>query len=112
MFTRPRLLIITSSCCLALTPSILLPTEPARSETDAISFIVNYCSNFRRVSPHDETIIRLSDDNMTLCFDGTIKVSEDMELFHKLKDNGLVFVRSSGGYARPAAKISNILRDK
>jgi hypothetical protein len=77
----------------------------AHAADDTRQRAVDYCRLYNQV-------IRLSEDGLTLCYDGFISKKPDMTPFHSLRDNGYFVVRSTGGYLEPAVEISDVLREK
>jgi hypothetical protein len=93
--------------------------KPAYSESDEVTSAFDYCSAYKTTLKFSgdplviyKSTVKLSDDQTVLCFDGPINSSQDMSDFHALKPNGLLVMRSPGGYAHTAMILSNILRDK
>ena len=78
---------------------------PAHCQDDAISSAIAYC----RAHPNAVT---LNDDKSILCFDRQIRLNEDTNPLDDLKPNGMFVIRSPGGYAEPAMRLANILREK
>ena len=93
--------------------------KPAYSEGDEVTSAFEYCSSYKSTLKFSgdplviyKSTVKLSDDQTVLCFDGPINSNQDMSDFHALKPNGLLVMRSPGGYAHAAMTLSNILRDK
>ena len=56
--------------------------------------------------------IALSADGQVLCFDGPVPTNLDMSVAKDLKENGLFVARSPGGDGGPAARLSDVVRDR
>lgn len=56
--------------------------------------------------------IALSADGQILCFDGPVPTNLDMSVAKDIKENGLFVARSPGGDGGPAARLSDVVRDR
>lgn len=56
--------------------------------------------------------IVLSDDQAILCLDGRIEKDADLSLAKKLKEGGLLVVRSAGGDIATAIALAEVLRER
>jgi hypothetical protein len=56
--------------------------------------------------------IALSADGQILCFDGPVPTNLDMSVANDIKENGLFVARSPGGDGGPAARLSDVVRDR
>src|SRR6266851_5291687 len=56
--------------------------------------------------------IVLNHNDTVLCFDGPIESNLDLSVFRNLKAGGYVVMRSPGGNARTAMRLSDMLREK
>jgi hypothetical protein len=79
--------------------------RPAHSAFEDLSAAVAYCRGHGG-------LVKLNEDQTTLCFDGPIIDGQDDIPFHQLKQNGMFVVRSNGGYTLAAINLANILREK
>ena len=80
-----------------------LAFDAARCDFEAIAAVANQCW---------PSHIWLSKDRTILCFDGQIRADQDPKLFHELKQDGFLVMRSPGGYGYPSMLLANILREK
>lgn len=95
------------------------PTHSATQDPSAESMIaraVNHCAD-RMVQPdyfyaYRAPAMRLSKDRTILCFDGVIADDLDLSLFQQIQDQGVLVVRSIGGYESKARAIADLLRAK
>jgi len=77
--------------------------DAARCDFEAIAAVANECWPSYTMLRKDRTV---------LCFDGQIRADQDPKLFHELKPDGFLVMRSPGGYAYPSMLLANILREK
>jgi len=99
---------VVAVCARYLAVCMVALTQPSSNagEYDEIRQAVIYCIN-----SHDS--IKLSEDRMTLCFDGRISENSEVEgRFQELNDHGFLVIRSPGGFFPAAMKIADILLEK
>ncbi len=100
--------VVISTCCQCVTFSILLflQSNPALAQSEEIQLAANYCAKY-------ENSIKLSENDMILCFDGLIRADLQMDdQLRKLNDHGFFVIRSPGGFFPAAMKIADILLEK
>lgn len=86
--------------------SQLSQDQPSEAERASYAAAVAYCRW------HVPKPIALREDKRVLCFDGTIELPFDLAAIDSLVQGGLFVVRSSGGEARVAVQLADILRSK
>jgi hypothetical protein len=72
----------------------------------------NTCAAYARADNatwRDHPVMRLSEDNTILCYDGPIERGSDVGLLKKLQDHGFFVIRSAGGDFPNALKIADLL---
>jgi hypothetical protein len=118
---------IATSICAICSTIVIAATVPAHSATQApsaeapsaepaIRHAVTYCAD--RISPPDyfygyrAASTHLNDDRTILCFDGPLKNDLGLSTFHQMQDQGILVIRSIGGYVPKAIAIADLLRAK
>jgi hypothetical protein len=102
---------------IALISSVSIDPVPASasSEWDHVSSLVDHCRAAMRAAAAAARAgarTALSEDRATLCFDGAIMADEDIGIVDRLRQDGFFIVRSSGGYAAEAIRMSDKLRER